>query len=210
VLWVYVPKLVANPHDAGRWTSGAELLALCGAARVLAGAHTTIRLGRFLFALPLLVFGIQHSMYARYVATLVPSWIPGHLFWAYFVGVAFIAIRDLVGNYVSALGAGSPSAPSGRRSALRRRVDECIRSAGDERRSLPGSGNLKAGRLIPVGGLRETSPGRRLFPSAVLPSPSVPCLSARRKSRRRPPASRPDLELSQSLEPRRTPRYTKV
>jgi uncharacterized membrane protein len=48
-------------------------------------------LGRFLFALPLLVFGIQHFMYARYVATLVPSWIPGHLFWAYFVGVAFIA-----------------------------------------------------------------------------------------------------------------------
>jgi uncharacterized membrane protein len=91
VLWVYVPKLAANPHDPGPWTSGGELLALCGAALVLAGGHATIKLGRFLFALPLVVFGVQHFLYARFIATLVPSWIPGHLFWAYFVGVAFVA-----------------------------------------------------------------------------------------------------------------------
>jgi uncharacterized membrane protein len=91
VLLAFVPKLAANPHDPGPWTSGCELLALCGAALVLAGGHTTIKLGRFLFALPLLVFGIQHFLYARFIATLVPSWIPGHLFWAYFVGVAFVA-----------------------------------------------------------------------------------------------------------------------
>ena len=39
----------------------------------------------------LVVFGTQHFLYAKFVATLVPSWIPGHLFWAYFVGVAFVA-----------------------------------------------------------------------------------------------------------------------
>jgi uncharacterized membrane protein len=39
----------------------------------------------------LLVFGVQHVLYAGFVATLVPGWIPGHLFWAYFVGVAFFA-----------------------------------------------------------------------------------------------------------------------
>ena len=30
-------------------------------------------------------------MYANFVATLVPAWMPGRLFWAYFVGVAFVA-----------------------------------------------------------------------------------------------------------------------
>ena len=30
-------------------------------------------------------------MYGAFVATLIPAWIPGHLFWAYFVGVAFLA-----------------------------------------------------------------------------------------------------------------------
>jgi uncharacterized membrane protein YphA (DoxX/SURF4 family) len=90
-LWVYVPKLAANPHDPGPWTSGFELLAICGAAVVLAGGQTTTKLGRLLFAIPLVVFGVQHFLYARFIATLIPSWIPGHLFWAYFVGVAFVA-----------------------------------------------------------------------------------------------------------------------
>ncbi len=86
VLLAYVPRLMANIHDPGPWTSGSELLALCGAALVLAGVK---KLGRILFALPLVVFAIQHFLYARFIATLVPAWIPGRLFWAYFVGVAF-------------------------------------------------------------------------------------------------------------------------
>ena len=90
-LLFYVPKLAANPHDPGPWTSGFELLALCGAALVLAGAHTSIKLGRVLFAVSLVVFGVQHFLYAHFIATLVPSWILGQLFWAYFVGIAFVA-----------------------------------------------------------------------------------------------------------------------
>jgi uncharacterized membrane protein len=34
---------------------------------------------------------VQHFQYAKFVATIVPAWIPARLFWAYFVGVAFIA-----------------------------------------------------------------------------------------------------------------------
>lgn len=77
-LLAYVPRLVANIHDPGPWTSGSELLALCGAALVLAGVR---KLGRILFAAPLLVFGVQHFLYAHFIATLVPAWIPGRLFW---------------------------------------------------------------------------------------------------------------------------------
>lgn len=102
VLLVYAPKLAANPHDPGPWTSGFELLAMCGAALVLAGAQTTIKLGRLLFAIPLVVFGVQHFLYARFVATLVPSWIPGHLFWAIFVGVAFVAAALSIATQIRA------------------------------------------------------------------------------------------------------------
>ena len=87
VLLAYVPRLAANIHDPGPWTSGSELLTLWGAALVLGGAT---KLGRILFAAPLVVFGVQHFLYARFIATLVPAWIPGRLFWAYFVGVAFL------------------------------------------------------------------------------------------------------------------------
>jgi hypothetical protein len=104
-LLFYLPRLFANIHNPGPWTSGAEILALCGGALVLAGilsgnsataryrrtGSTTVTLGRYLFALTLIVFGVQHFLYANFIATLITPWIPGHLFWAYFVGVAFFA-----------------------------------------------------------------------------------------------------------------------
>ena len=88
-LIVYAPKIAAHPHDPGPWTSGFEILAMCGAALVISGI--AIGPARWLFAISLVVFGTQHFLYAKFVATLVPSWIPGHLFWAYFVGAAFVA-----------------------------------------------------------------------------------------------------------------------
>jgi hypothetical protein len=30
-------------------------------------------------------------MYARFLATLVMAWLPGHLFWIYFTGVSMVA-----------------------------------------------------------------------------------------------------------------------
>ena len=43
------------------------------------------------YGVPLIVFGIQHFLYAQFISTLIPVWIPRRLFWAYFVGTAFIA-----------------------------------------------------------------------------------------------------------------------
>jgi uncharacterized membrane protein len=47
--------------------------------------------GRFLLALPMVIFGVQHFIFAAFVAVIVPPWIPWHFFWAYFVGIALIA-----------------------------------------------------------------------------------------------------------------------
>jgi len=35
--------------------------------------------------------GALHFPYAKYVAGLIPSWIPGHMFWTYFAAIALIA-----------------------------------------------------------------------------------------------------------------------
>ncbi len=50
-----------------------------------------IRSGPLLFAFAMAVFGADHLTTARFVAMIVPSWIPWHLFWAYFVGFALLA-----------------------------------------------------------------------------------------------------------------------
>ena len=102
----YVPALVERVHDPGPWTVLFEILSMVGGAWVLAASFSAddmgspsrdsvvwrlADVGRFLIAVSLVVFAVQHFMYARFVATLVPAWIPARLFWAYFTGVAFVA-----------------------------------------------------------------------------------------------------------------------
>jgi hypothetical protein len=98
----YLPILLTHLHDPGPWTVLFELLAIAGGAFVIAsscpqpplgGSALSVRddAGRWLIAISLVVFAVQHFMYARFVATLVPGWIPARLFWAYFTGVAFVA-----------------------------------------------------------------------------------------------------------------------
>jgi hypothetical protein len=100
----YIPLLAKNPRSGGIWTVFFELLAMGAASLFLISvsnfrppgmqartARSAASAGPFLFALSLAVFGIQHFVYGPYIATLVPSWIPGRLFWTYFVGAAFEA-----------------------------------------------------------------------------------------------------------------------
>jgi uncharacterized membrane protein YphA (DoxX/SURF4 family) len=53
-------------------------------------ANWALLLGRFLFAISMVVFGAQHFRYAGFIATLIPAWIPVHLFWVYLTGTGMI------------------------------------------------------------------------------------------------------------------------
>lgn len=46
---------------------------------------------RCLFAISLVVFGVDHLVGLAFHASFVPGWLPWHTFWAAFFGVAFIA-----------------------------------------------------------------------------------------------------------------------
>lgn len=101
---LHIPKIVSNPYNGGAWTVTAEILAMGSIALILFGIFskdltlsdmvikTCIRTGSIVFALTLTLFGVQHFIYADYVATLIPAWIPAALFWTYFFGVAFIVV----------------------------------------------------------------------------------------------------------------------
>lgn len=81
-------------------TGAFEPLALCGGYFALSSltlAHSSPSrrrsfavFGLALFSLSMVVFGVQHFEFAAFVATLVPAWIPLHLFWAYATGTALI------------------------------------------------------------------------------------------------------------------------
>jgi uncharacterized membrane protein len=55
------------------------------------GLDKTVPFGRLFFAIPMGVFATQHFTNTKFVATIVPSWMPLHTFWVYLVGTAVIA-----------------------------------------------------------------------------------------------------------------------
>ena len=55
------------------------------------GFDKLILFGPLFYAAPIAAFGTEHFTLTKVIASLVPQWIPWHLFWAYFVGACFIA-----------------------------------------------------------------------------------------------------------------------
>lgn len=88
-----VPDILANPRAGYVWTNPAKMLALLGGAIVLSGrAEKWPWLGPVLLGNFLLLGGAQHGVYAAFVDTLVPAWIPpGQRFWTLFCAVALVA-----------------------------------------------------------------------------------------------------------------------
>jgi len=99
---LHIPTLIAQPHDGNAWAAAVATLALAGMSLALAarcvpstaGDGPVCMLGtagRILFGVCLPVCGIQHFMYASFVTTFIPGWIPMPLLWAYFTGVCHLA-----------------------------------------------------------------------------------------------------------------------
>jgi len=55
------------------------------------GFDKLVLFGPLFYAGPVAAFGTEHFTLAGDIATMVPSWIPWHLFWTYFIGACFIA-----------------------------------------------------------------------------------------------------------------------
>jgi len=91
-----------NMHFAD-WENAFKELALASGALIIADYESNrnknlltvfwrkvLSLGAVIFPLTILSFGINHFLYAKEAAGYVPSWIPNHLFWIYFAGVALL------------------------------------------------------------------------------------------------------------------------
>ncbi len=66
------------------------------------GVGKVLMLGPVFEAAALTIFATEHFLSARALSAIVPRWLPGALFWTYFVGVALLAaaISFIVWRYV--------------------------------------------------------------------------------------------------------------
>jgi uncharacterized membrane protein len=69
----------------------AACLAVGREFRTARGLDKAYPLGRISLAVPIAVFGAEHLTSPQAIAKAVPPWMPGKLFWAWFVGIALIA-----------------------------------------------------------------------------------------------------------------------
>jgi uncharacterized membrane protein len=109
VVWLVVLRLpnlfYEHPLVLVAWTFGATAVMVAGAwvlyiwfAHERDPAHLAfladtmgLRTARTLYGVSLIPFGLAHFMYLDATTVLIPTWLPGHVAWAYFTGAAFIA-----------------------------------------------------------------------------------------------------------------------
>jgi len=108
LLWLLLFKVTAAfpaATEVGSWYGCAETAVMVAGAWVLyawfaaewdrrlfgfATGAKGIRIARVFYGLALIFFGVGHFAYPKQTVVLVPAWLPGHLFWAFFTGVTFI------------------------------------------------------------------------------------------------------------------------
>jgi hypothetical protein len=103
-LFLHLPKLLSDVYNAGLWTPPFEALMLASGGFVIA-AHLVGKegdarwsklltimgvVGQYAYAVGLVVFAVLHIKYNDYIQTLIPAWMPGHVFLSYVVIAAFL------------------------------------------------------------------------------------------------------------------------
>jgi uncharacterized membrane protein len=80
---------------------GLLVIGLLAARNDIARAHgldKIVALTNLCFAVPLAVFGAEHLSAGQFMTNMVPSYLPWHLFWIYFIGLALIAAALSIGT----------------------------------------------------------------------------------------------------------------
>jgi uncharacterized membrane protein len=82
-------------YDGDGRTLFLECLSLASTALIIhglsSGSPYSLLPGRLFLAIAMTLFGIQHFLYVRFLATLVPHYLPAHHLWILFTGFALIA-----------------------------------------------------------------------------------------------------------------------
>jgi uncharacterized membrane protein len=121
-IFLQIPRAIVVPMDLGLRTAVFEVLTMSASAFMLAGILPAdsrilglsrisdsflIKLGRYFLGISAIVFCIPHFIVAGFIASLIPSWIPGPgLYWSYFTGAVFLVTgMSVLTNWMARWGA---------------------------------------------------------------------------------------------------------
>ena len=104
LMFFHLPNRIRNhPEILGMWTDAIKLLAFLGGALILFSISSYMQgaiasrmfllgmnIGRTFYAIMLVLFGVDHFLYLKFVKTLVPVWMGMAAFWTGIGGVALL------------------------------------------------------------------------------------------------------------------------
>jgi hypothetical protein len=90
---VAIPSTVIWSYSVGGaiFAIGLVTIFVRGEWQKTKGLDKVVLFGPIFYAVPIAAFGTEHFTLTAAIASIVPKWIPWHMFWAYFVGACFIA-----------------------------------------------------------------------------------------------------------------------
>jgi len=96
VLWMLIFRVIGiflAPASQEAWSGCGEIAVYVAGAWVVYAwcAGGNVRIGRMLYGLALLPFGVAHFRFVNETAQLIPGWLPAHVPLAYLTGGAYIA-----------------------------------------------------------------------------------------------------------------------
>jgi uncharacterized membrane protein len=99
-----LPSLLTNLNNGVVWTNAGKALVIAGANFLVAASfpkephgklisflESLLPLGKYFLCGFFILAAILHFIYAPFIATLIPKWIPAPVFWTYFAAIALIA-----------------------------------------------------------------------------------------------------------------------
>jgi hypothetical protein len=99
---VHLPRMLTDIYNPNAWSPAFETLMLGSGAFIIADNIGTADrrqsrimgmaavAGIYLFALSLVVFAVLHIRYNAFIITVIPEWMPAHLFLSYLVIAGFL------------------------------------------------------------------------------------------------------------------------
>lgn len=111
LIWIiirHIPLLITDPTNPQEWNFTCMAFAICGGAFIVARSgesfsqarmkfaptiwfRSRIIMGQILSGAALLILGFQHIYYADFISSMIPSWIPLRIVWAWITGIALMA-----------------------------------------------------------------------------------------------------------------------
>ena len=114
VAFLAIPSEVIWSYFVGGvvFAVGLAVIFLRGDWQKARGLDKLILFGPVFYAAPVAVFGTEHFTLTAAVASIIPAWIPWHLYWVYFLGACFIAAALSVVTRIQARFSASMLAPT--------------------------------------------------------------------------------------------------